>query len=58
MKSIDLKKVNEINGGGYGQAIVGGLACGFGLAALSNPITLSAGLALTLAGCAAVFGDW
>jgi hypothetical protein len=48
----------DTNGLGYGQAIVGGLACGFGLAALSNPITLSFGLALTIAGCGAVFGDW
>jgi hypothetical protein len=58
LKKLTQENLIRTTGGGLGQAFVGGFACGWGLAGLTNPITAPVGLIIALVGCSTAFGNW
>ncbi|WP_445714040.1 hypothetical protein [Flavobacterium sp.] len=54
MKKMNVSKMEKITGNGEGQDFISGFACAAGL--LTS--TTGLGIALAIAGCSSLFGDW
>ena len=54
MKKLNISDLEKITGNGDGQDFISGFACAAGLLTASTGL----GIALAIAGCSSLFGDW